>query len=199
MNTKMFFRWVLLVCLLIAAGLGCQLVDNIKGGFQMVSTGKAVATDIGALATQIMPAGIEETAQALVTEMDQSGIIETAQSAITENIPEMGETAQAFTTEVYTSPEEAPADIPIIAGETSAFIGSPKAVSYFVSLDLKDVLDFYKREMPNNGWQQLTAQGFTNENMAELHFEKGGRKAVLVITQVPFVGQTTVVITIEGE
>jgi len=199
MSTKMFFRWLLLVSLLAAVGLGCQLVNNIQDGFQMVSTGQAVATEFGALATQIIPAGIEETAQALITEVDQSGIIETAQSAITENAPGLGETAQALSTEVYTSPEEAPADIPIIAGEISAFIGSPQAVSYFVSTDMKEVLSFYQREMPNNGWQEVAGQGFSNENMAEIHFEKGGRKAVLVITQVPFVGQTTVVITIEGE
>jgi len=199
MSAKMFFRWLLLVSLLAAVGLGCQLVNNITDGFQMVSTGQAVATEFGALATQIIPAGIEETAQALVTEIDQSGIIETAQAAITEKAPELGETVQALSTEVYTSPEEAPADIPIVTGETNAFFGSPQAISYLVSLDLKDVLDFYQREMPINGWQQLTDQGFSNETMAEIHFVKGGRKAILLATQLPFVGQTSVAITIEGE
>lgn len=199
MTRQTVFRLLLLVTLLVSASLGCQLVNRVKEGVELVGTGQAVATEFGALSTELIPPGIEETAQALITEVDTSGIMETAQAAITENAPEIEGTLQAFTTEVYTSPEEAPPDIPIMEGEKSAFVGTAEAVSYFINAELQEVVDFYKREMPVNGWQEAPSDGISNENMVELQFTKGGRKAVLVITQVPFVGQTTIVITIEGQ
>jgi hypothetical protein len=197
MSNQLFFRLVLLICLLVAASLGCQLVDNIRDGVRMIGTGRAIATNIGGLATQLMPAGIGETAMAFVTDVDTSGVLETAQAAITEKAPVIGETMQAVSTEVYTSPENAPEDIPVMDGELSAFIGSPKSVSYFINAELQDVADFYKREMPVKGWQESSTNSIPTENIIELEYEKEGRKAKIILTQIPFVGQTTVVISIE--
>ncbi len=197
MQRKMFFRILLWISLLLAVGLGCEFFTNIRDGIRLVGTGRAVITDIGALTTQIIPAGIEETAMAMVTQIDESGMMETAQAAFTESAAGIGETAQAITTQVYTSPEEAPADIPVMEGETSGFIGTSQSVSYFIDADYRDVLDFYKREMPANGWQEVAGEGFSNDTMAEIQYQKGNRKASVVVTEVPFVGQTTVVITIQ--
>ena len=198
MRSKLLFRMLLLISLLVGASLGCQLVNNVREGVQMVGTGQAIATDFGEFATQFIPSGIEETAQAIATEVEQSGFLETAQSAITEQVPSLGETVQAVATEVYTSPEDAPADIPVMDLELSAFIGSPQSVSYFVNAELQDVVDFYKREMPAKGWTESSTNPSSDENIIELEYEKEGRKANIVITQIPFVGQTTVVISIEG-
>jgi len=136
-----------------------------------------------------------ETAQAMITQVEESGVIETAQSAITEQAP----TIQAFVTEVYMDPEKAPPDIPVMEGEKSAFIGTPSAVSYFINTEVAQVVDFYKKEMPVQGWTFLEADSTESDLNTELHFQKGGRKAIVMITEVPFVGQTTIVITIEGE
>jgi hypothetical protein len=198
MKRKLFFRIVLLVVLLMSAGLGCQLVNNITNTVNAVGTGKAVATNIGELATQMIPAGIEETAQAVATKFEESGIVETAQSAITEQVPEIKDTVQAISTEVYTSPEDAPEDIPIMEGERSAFVGTSQSVTYTINAEFKDVVAFYKQQMPVKGWQQSGSGNSSSESLEQMKWEKGGREASVLITQIPFVGQTIVTITIEG-
>jgi len=202
MRGKYFFRYMLLIVLFVAATMGCRLIENVRSGVQMASTGVAVATNIGGMITQIVPPGMEQTVQAGMPTI-QSAITEmapTLQSAMTNIAP----TLEAVSTQVYTSPSEAPADIPIVPGETSAFVGSPQAISYVTKADFNKVVDFYKTEMPNKGWKSVdtgaapsvSAPGMSN---AELHFEKDTRKVTVVITEIPFVGQTTVVINIEGQ
>ena len=86
-------------------------------------------------------------------------------------------------------------------GERSAFVGSAQAVSYVINADFNQVVNFYKSEMAAKGWSVSdTGQNapLPGASSAELRFEKGGRKAIVVITEIPFVGQVTVVITIEG-
>lgn len=195
MPGKPFFRIALVICLLVAASLACRLINNIRQGVEMVGTGQAFATDLSGFATEIIPGGVVETAQAMITQVEQSGIVETAQSAITEQAP----TIQAFVTEVYIDPEKAPSDIPVMEGEKSAFVGTPSAVSYFINVEMAKVVNFYKQEMPAKGWTFIQSDSTEDETTAELKFQKGGRKATVMITEVPFVGQTTVVITIEGE
>ncbi len=198
MRPNLIFRWILLISLVVAATLGCTLVTRIREGIELVGTGRAFATDIGSFATEFIPPGINETAMAFVTQVEESGVLETAQAAITVNAPGLGETVQAVSTQVYTSPEDAPADIPLYEGEKSAFIGSPQSVSYFADAEFQDVVDFYKREMPANGWQLKGTEKVTGDTMFEAEYEKEDRSAVVVVTQVPFVGQTTVVISIGG-
>ena len=191
MRGKYFFRYMLLISLIVAATLGCKLIENVRSTVQLASTGVAVATDIGALITEIVPPGVEETVQAGMPTM---------LAAITEIAP----TFEAITTQVYTSPEDAPADIPIIPGETSAFVGSAQAISYVTTSDFNQVVDFYKTEMLNKGWTSVDSgtgpsvevPGMSN---AELHFQKDSRKATVIITEIPFVGQTTVVINLEDQ
>jgi len=191
MRGKYFFRYMLLISLIVAATMGCKLIENVRSTVQLASTGVAVATDIGALITEIVPPGVEETVQAGMPTM---------LAAITEIAP----TLEAITTQVYTSPEDAPADIPIIPGETSAFVGSAQAISYVTTSDFNQVVDFYKTEMLNKGWTSVDSgtgpsvevPGMSN---AELHFQKDSRKATVIITEIPFVGQTTVVINLEDQ
>ncbi len=200
MRGKYFFRYMLLIILFVAATIGCKLIDNVRSTVQLASTGVAVATDIGGLITQIVPPGMELTVQAGMPTIQSAltEVLPTLQAAITEGAP----TLEALTTQMYTSPEQAPADIPIVPGDTSAFVGSPQAISYVTTADFNKVVDFYKTEMPNKGWKSVdtgpsvAAPGLSN---AEMHFEKDTRKVTVVITEIPFVGQTTVVINIEGQ
>jgi len=192
MRSKLFYRWLLFVSLLIAVTMGCGLINNIREGVELVGTGQAIVTDIEALTTGIIPGGIEETAQALITEIDPGSLVETAGAAITEIDPGL------ITTEIYTSPEEGPEDIPVMEGDLGAFVGTPQSVSYTVDAEFSAVLDFYKREMPNNGWQEDTSEGSSSDNLAELIYTKVNRKASVTITEIPFIG-VTVFINIEGE
>jgi hypothetical protein len=196
MRAKYFFRYILLVTLIVAATMGCKLIENIRSTVGLASTGVAVATDfgsvvtdIGSMITEIVPPGLESTVQAGLPTM---------QAAITDLAP----TFDAVTTQVYTSPAQAPADIPIMPGDTSAFVGSPQAISYVTSTEFKKVVDFYKTEMLNKGWKSLDTGSATSEPVpgilnVELLFEKDTRKATIIITEIPFVGQTTVVINLE--
>ena len=202
MRGKYFFRYMLLISLILAATMGCKLIENVRSTVQLASTGVAVATDIGGMITQFVPPGMEETVQAGMP---------TFQAAITEVMPtfqagitEIAPTLEALTTEVYTSPEQAPADIPIMPGETSAFVGSAQAVSYVTTAEFAKVVDFYKAEMVNKGWKSVDSgtspsQAVPGMSSVELNFEKDTRKAKVEITEIPFVGQTTVVISLEGQ
>jgi len=202
MRGKHFFRYLLLICLFLAATLGCKFIQNIRSTVQLASTGVAVATDIGSIITQIVPPGMEETVQAGMPTF-QAAITEigpTIQAGITDIAP----TFESLSTQMYTSPEQAPADIPIMPGETSAFVGSAESISYVIDVDFNQVVDFYKREMPNKGWTAVESDtgpsaavpGMSN---IELNFQKDTRKATVIITEIPFVGQTTIQINLEGQ
>ncbi len=134
---------------------------------------------------------------AVITEVNPGGMLETAQVAITEKAPAVGETMQAVTTQVYTSPGSAPADIPVMDGEISAFVGSQNSVSYFINAELQDVVNYYRQQMPLNGWQESATDSLLSEDVVEIKYVKGDRSAVVVLTEIPFVGQTTVVISID--
>jgi hypothetical protein len=59
------------------------------------------------------------------------------------------------------------------------------------------VLEFYLTQMPQNGWAKVDYGTVVTDTAANLNFEKDGRKAAIVITAVPFLNQTTVVITLQ--
>lgn len=197
MYKKTLIRTLLLITLIAASSLACKLAEAVNTGVKAVNTGQAVATDIGEFATEFIPAGIEETAKAMITEVNPEGMLETAQVVITEKAPLAGETMQAVVTQVYTSPESVPDDIPVMDGELSAFIGSSQSVSYFVNAAFQDVVNFYRQQMPVMGWQEKKSGDLLNEDIVEMEYVKGNRKATVVLTQIPFVGQTTVVITFD--
>jgi hypothetical protein len=204
MRKKKVYQYVLGVTLLLGLSLGCSLVDRVAG---LRSTAESVGTavgdglelidTVGAAATSVEESGIKDTALAAATKIDESGLKDTA-LAVGTKIEESGvkETVQAAATEVFISPEGVPEDIPIYDAELNAFVGSERAVSYFVDVAFADVLDFYKMELPARGWSKVDFGTVETDMTAELHYEKGNRELTVVITEVPFVNQTTVVISI---
>ena len=201
MRGKYFFRYMLLVSLLVAATMGCKLIQNIRSTVQTVSTGAAIATSIGGIITEIVPPGMEQTIQVGIPTF-QSAITEIAPT-IEAGITEIAPTLEAISTQVYTDPSQAPADIPIMSGQTSQFMGTAQSITYMVDAEFQKAVDFYKTEMPKQGWKEVnTGTGPSSSvpglSSAELHFEKGARKATVIITEVPVVG-TTVVIDLEGQ
>jgi hypothetical protein len=173
----------------------------------MLQTGQAVVTEVQssglvqtaqAIATQVGESGLKETALAAATKVEESGLKETLQAAATK-VEESGveETARAAITQALISPDQIPPDVPIFAGERSAFVGSPQNISYFVKGEVKAVLEFYQTQMPLNGWTKVDYGSVVTEAAASLYFEKAGRKATIIITAVPVFRQTSVVITLD--
>ena len=51
--------------------------------------------------------------------------------------------------------------------------------------------------MPLIGWQENATDRLLEENVVTLEYQKENRTATVVLTQIPYFGQTTVVITID--
>lgn len=201
------FRLILAMVLLLSFTLSCNLVSRVT---EIRSTAEGVATRVEqgrglfgtgqALATQVGESGFVETAQALATQVGESGLRETAQAYATQ-FEDSGylQTAQAISTQFSLSPDNVPPDIPLYEGEKNAFVASPLAVSYFTAAEFEPVLTFYQREMLARGWIPVVRGTVVTENTAELNYEKEGRTALVVITTIPYINQTTVVISLQNE
>ena len=193
MDRQKTYRFLLMISLLVIVSLACALtstIDRIREGQQAVET-------IQGIATEFDESGIISTGEALATEIDESGLQETA-LAVATDIGESGipETAQAFATDIVIDPGDVPADIPIFEGEKEAFVGSDQVISYFVKAEFQDVLNYYQSEMPARGWTAVDTGTVVTDSTANLIFKKDGREVTIVIGEVPFVGQVTVVISL---
>jgi hypothetical protein len=213
MNPKMIARLLLLGCLVLAA-LSCNYVTNMIPGYKEVATGQAmitqmnpgaIASQVGGIVTQVDVGALATQAGTMATQigpmMSQvAPMMSEMAPQITEMMTQMAplETQMApLTTQLSTSEKDVPSDIPVMQGNKNGFVASPQAISFFVGYDFKTVLSFYQTEMPKNGWTLVEAGTRVGDTDAELHFEKAGRKAVIVLATIPFVNQTTVVITLQ--
>lgn len=178
MSSKRKIMSVLLIGLLLFVGLACSLFDNLQKANQTKETAEAFITnaDIGI-----------STVQALVTDvgvqLTESGILETAQAFATE-IP------------IPTFEGEVPDDIPVMDGNKTGLVESSSLVSYIINEDYQAVVDYYEREMAALGWSKVDSETQKQDSYSQLVFEKNNRKATVIITQVPFLNQTSVTIEI---
>jgi hypothetical protein len=180
-----------------------SVATDIQQGRDLLGTARAITTQVGgsgliktaqALATQAGEFGLLETAQAFATAQGP-GLIETALAVATQEGPAILATAQAYITEA--APGDAPEDIPIIDGDKEMFFQSPEMVSYVISLPYAQVVEFYKNQMPVNGWAMEDEDWVESETVANLQFEKTNRRASVVVTPAPGAAKTTVLIMIE--
>jgi hypothetical protein len=205
------YRSIWLIVFLVFASLGCRLVSGIgetkatleaaatqaKEGITILGTGQAILTEVG-------DSALLETAQALLTEGFDSGLIGTAIAAATQEGPSMVETAKALATQTgprlqetaQASMGEPPEDIPIIPGTKDDHLTSEFMVSYSVEMPFSEVVDYYKREMPNNGWIIVDQTSIESEYVAVLNYKKGDRNATVTINLNPVNNQTDVIILI---
>lgn len=222
MHSRALFRSLWFLSILVILSMACGLVSQagelkstaetmatqVESGKQVLGTGQALATEFGesgvkqtlqAVATGIGESGVQETVQAVVTKIGESGAEETLQAFATD-IDEGGykETLEAKVTELPSLSGEKPSDIPVVS-EVEDVLASSDLVSYFTGLGFQAVVDFYEREMLINGWSKIEGETEMVEHLATLNYQKSGRKATVLITELPVVGQTTVVITIQGE
>jgi hypothetical protein len=173
-NKKFQLIWI--VSVLVATTLACSFLSGITQNVSGVKdTAQAVVTQAQGFVTQ---------AQGLATEAEeaeQSGFLETAQVFATEGFS-MGET---------------PTDIPVMDPEQARdFFGSKDVVSYTTENEFQSVLDFYKTQMPENGWNEIPDESSESENVAVLKFEKSDRTATVTLTVNPSDQSTFVMILI---
>jgi len=144
--------------------------------------GIATEVDIQALTTDI-------DLESLVTDVGEilTGTLD-VESLITD-IPFLGDTGPVET------PNGFPADIPVITQDASDMSGSPASIDYTVDANVKDVVDFYRREMAARGWVETTGSNVTADS-AVITFTLGNRTARVEIEE-DFIMGTLVTIAVQ--
>lgn len=168
----------------------------------LLQTAQAFATEQGpgliatvqAFATQEGDPLIS-TAQALATEQG-SILLETAQAVVTDQGPGAIETAQALLTQVAGSLGQTPPDIPIIEGNRSAFFASSELITYFIDKPYAEVEEFYRQQMPANGWTLEREEPQSVVETIMLVYLKAERRAAVNLYYNPAMQLTAVMITL---
>jgi hypothetical protein len=195
----------LVILLLIATTLACS-ISGISGKPQSVKqTSQALRTEVGGLVTA--GGSLINTAQALETQHPDvlgtvqafttqgAPLISTIQAVTTDN-PGLVETAQAFVNQQIPTGEP-PADVPIYNREQAgSYFGSSQYIFYISPTEYTQVLDFYKTQMPNNGWQYMESDSHEYANAAQLTYSKDTRKATVNLSTNPLNNTTVVIINI---
>jgi len=198
-------RLYLVIVILIFGTLACS-VSGIRQQAQTVEqTAQALSTEFGGIVTA--SGSLLETARALETQ--HPGVVETAKALASQGAPVIStiqavgtsnpglvQTAQAFINKELPSGMP-PADIPIInPDQAQNYFGSGQYIIYSTPTDYNQVVDFYKTEMPNNGWQYLLSDSHEYENAAQLNYFKESGVATINISYNPLNYTTAVVISI---
>jgi hypothetical protein len=204
-----------------ARGTAQSVATQVDQAQDLLATGQGVATravesglveTAQAVATRAAQAGLDETAQAFATQFEESGLQQTAQAVITQQLPGLGataqaiatnqgpgliQTAQALATQFASSVGDVPADIPLVAGEKQNYNSTEFFVTYSTPLGLAEVLDFYRTEMPNQGWTEIEEGSLETDQSAILNYDKADRSASVVLTSGAAAGGTIVAVTIQ--
>jgi hypothetical protein len=189
---------------LLLTSLGCGTIRDLGGrANQTRQTAEAGIAQARAFATQ--SAEIIGTAQAFATQ--NPALVGTAQAFFTEQGPALLATAQAVATQypglmetaqalaTQGLPQNSPAlDIPMLPGENQLLVSTPDTLSYSTPADMSTVLDFYRTEMPRQGWNPVAQGTLETENVAVLNYVRGEQSASLTIN--PVSGQTIVTINL---
>lgn len=214
------FVWILIV--LVGLSLACESLTAIGDDYNqargtagaiatqaqgIITQAKGIATQIGdsqafetaqAIATQQGPAYIA-TGQALATRAADEGYLQTAEALINQGSSELLPTFQAIVTQ-YLFRGPPPDDIPIISdGEITNLLTNQSAISYYVTVDLPQVVDFYQTTMPDQDWVDVTDSSSITEDAAVLKFFKPERVATITLTANPISQQTVVLIAIRSQ
>jgi hypothetical protein len=180
-------------------------VTQVQGS-DLAQTAQAAVTELGesGLAATIQAVitsegpEIQQTLQAFATESGPD-MLETAQAYITEQGPGLVETAQSYATQLASSSGEPPDDIPIIDRDTVQDLQVLESlVSYNTSLDFDSVVEFYKTEMPDNGWVKVDEGSFESDAATMLNFTKDARNVSVVMNALSS-DQIYVLISIQGK
>ena len=201
-HTKSFY---LIALLLVTSTLACGISGIGKQASSVQGTAQALKTEVGGIVTAggallntaqaiyTQNPGVLETVQAFTTQ--GAPLISTIQAVATDN-PGLAQTAQAFIQqEIPTG--EAPTDIPILnPDQVNDYFGSSQYIFYTTPMEYTRLLEFYKTEMPNNGWQYLESTSNEYANAAQLNYYKDNRIATINLSINPLNNTSMVVISI---
>jgi hypothetical protein len=216
LKNKYKFVWVLIV--LVGLSLACASFSAIEEDYnQARSTAGAIATQAQGIitqaqgiATQIVDSEAFETAQAIATQQGPAyqalatraadeGYLQTAEALITQGSSDLLPTFQAIATQ-YLFRGPPPDDIPIISdGEVTNLLTNPSVISYYVTVDLPQVADFYQAAMPERDWVDVTDSNLIKTDAAVLKFFKPEQVATITLTANPISQQTVVLIFIRSQ
>ncbi|MFC1923188.1 hypothetical protein ACFLY4_07860 [Chloroflexota bacterium] len=173
------------------------IITQAEGFATQVVDSKAFET-VQAIATQQGPAYIA-TGQALATKAADEGYLQTAEALITQGSSELLPTFQAVATQ-YLFRGPPPDDIPIISdGELTNLLTNQSTISYYVTVDLPQVVNFYQTTMPEHDWVDVTDSNLIKTDAAVLKFFKPEQVATITLTANPISQQTVVLIFIRSQ
>ena len=167
MHNQKVYQYLLVIFLIAAASLGCQLFTSPIEKVQSVATEVATQVNVNSISTQVGSLATENDAGSITTEI----------GSLTTQIGDIG----SLITELPDFSGTKPTDIPIIEGGEE-LLASETSVSFTTNKTLQEVIDFYNKEMPANGWTKVEAESKKTEEETTLVFEKGNRKATISIT-----------------
>lgn len=219
---QQIIKFSLLAILLAMISAGCQSLEDASRVYQeSKDVVGAVVTLARGVSTQ--HPGLLETAGAFVVEEGQNlgstaqafatqnpGLLETARAVAEERGPAVLGTAQALATSqpgvVQTARavlsgdvgSKSPiADIPVISLPIEIHYSTPQYLSYSTEGAYEDTVNFYKLEMPANGWEPDYLRSFEEASMVSLLYTRPGRSASITISFSEATGRTLVVILSE--
>jgi len=212
------FKIVWLLIVLVGLSLACESLSAIGDDYnQARGTAGAIATQAQGIitqaegiATQIVDSKAFETLQAistqqgpayqaLATKAADEGYLQTAEALITQGSSELLPTFQAVATQ-YLFRGPPPDDIPIISdGELTNLLTNQSTISYYVTVDLPQVVDFYQTTMPEHDWVDVTDSNLIKTDAAVLKFFKPEQVATITLTANPISQQTVVLIFIRSQ
>lgn len=212
------FKIVWLLIVLVGLSLACESLSAIGDDYnQARGTAGAIATQAQGIitqaegiATQIVDSKAFETLQAIATQQGPAyqalatkaadeGYLQTAEALITQGSSELLPTFQAVATQ-YLFRGPPPDDIPIISdGELTNLLTNQSTISYYVTVDLPQVVDFYQTTMPEHDWVDVTDSNLIKTDAAVLKFFKPEQVATITLTANPISQQTAVLIFIRSQ
>lgn len=204
-RSQLVYLSLLTVLTLIAcsflSGLG-QQVNEVKSTANSVETlaqqGDKFMGTAQSMATELSQSGLYKTAQVIITQQGP-GILETAQAYATNEGPSMLQTIQAAVTQMGENNGQVPSDIPVLKEGMSDLYASANIVKYNTPTELSKAIDFYKSNMPAQGWTKNDTGTLISDYTAVLNYTKGTRSASVSLSVNPATKQTLIIITIEGK
>jgi hypothetical protein len=201
-RTKSIYLVILVV---VVSTLACSITGVQQQARTAEQTAIALRTDVGGIVNA--GSSLIKTAQAIATK--HPGILETVKAIATQGAPVIStiqavatynpglvQTAQAvINQEIPTG--EPPTDIAIInRDQVQNYFGSSQYIFYTSPTQYAHVLEFYKTEMPNDGWQYLQDNSHEYANASQLNYFKDTRTATINLSLNPLNNTTVVVINI---
>jgi hypothetical protein len=193
---------IIFIITLLFSSVACSVLNIGKQAHSAEQTALAVKTQVGGVidtSSSLLKTAqafvnsqpeLLETARALTTQLaplastvvavdrDHPGLIQTSQAAIRREIPT----------------GEPPSDIPVLdSDQVYNFFGTSQYIFYTTPVLYPQVLEFYRTQMPENGWQYMDNKSHEYANAAELIYAKEARLATLNLSSNPL-NQTSVVV-----